>query len=99
MWYAERIGMLHEYQTFIDEKPAQELVRCMIMNGQMKKYKESLGRTPGFIMPGQIPKVKLDMRVLVKYAKERGIASIDLTQDPGFFSCNLHYTALISPGS
>ena len=51
------------------------------MNGQMKKYKESLGRTPGFIMPGQIPKVKLDMRGLVKYAKEKGVAPIDLTQE------------------
>lgn len=25
------------------------------MNGQMKKYKESLSRTPGPIMPSQIP--------------------------------------------
>lgn len=46
------------------------------MNGQMKKYKESLSRTPGPIMPSQIPKVKLDMRGMVKYAKERGIAPI-----------------------
>ena len=53
----------------------------MIMNGQMKRYKESLSRTPGPIMPSQIPKVKLDMRGLVKYAKERGIAPIDLTQE------------------
>ena len=51
------------------------------MNGQMKKYKESLSRTPGPIMPSQIPKVKLDMRGMVKYAKERGIAPIDLTQE------------------
>lgn len=50
------------------------------MNGQMKKYKESLSRTPGPIMPSQIPKVKLDMRGMVKYAKERGFAPIDLTQ-------------------
>ena len=48
------------------------------MNGQMKKYKESLRSG---IMPSQIPKVKLDMRGLVKYAKERGIAPIDLTQE------------------
>ena len=51
------------------------------MNGQMKKYKESLSRTPGPIMQSQIPKVKLDMRGMVKYAKERGIAPIDLTQE------------------
>ena len=53
----------------------------MIMNGQMKKYKESLIRTPGPIMPSQIPKVKLDMRGMVKYAKERDIAPLDLTQE------------------
>ncbi len=51
------------------------------MNGQMKKYKESFSRTPGPIMPSQIPKVKLDMRGLVKYAKERGVAPVDLTQE------------------
>ncbi len=45
--------------------------RRMIMNGQMKKYKENLSRTRGPIMPGQIPKVKLDMRGLVRYAKEK----------------------------
>lgn len=39
------------------------------MNGQMKKYMESLSRTPGPIMPSQIPKVKLDMKGMVKYAK------------------------------
>lgn len=46
-------------------------------SGFLKKYKESLSRTPRPIMPSQIPKVKLDMRGLVKYAKERGIAPID----------------------
>ena len=51
------------------------------MNGQMKKYKESLSKTPGPIMPSQIPKIKLDMRGLVKYARERGVAPIDLTQE------------------
>ena len=42
---------------------------------------ESLSRTFGPIMPSQIPKVKLDMRGMVKYAKERDIAPIDLTQE------------------
>ena len=32
-------------------------------------------------MPSQIPKVKLDMKGMVKYAKERGIAPIDLTKE------------------
>lgn len=57
----------------------------MIMNEQMKKYKESLGITPGPILPSQIPKVKLDMRGLVKYAKERGITPIDLTKEEKIF--------------
>ena len=51
------------------------------MNGQIKKYKESLSRTPGPIMPNQMPNLKLDMRGLVKYAKERDVAPIDLTQE------------------
>ena len=32
-------------------------------------------------MPSQIPKVKLDMSGLIIYAKERGVAPIDLTQE------------------
>lgn len=51
------------------------------MNRQMKKYKESLSRTPGPVMPSRIPNIKLDMRGLVKYAKERNVAPIDLTQE------------------
>ena len=53
----------------------------MIRNGQMKKYKESLSRTPGPIMQSQIPKIKLDIRGLVRYAKERDVVPIDLTQE------------------
>lgn len=51
------------------------------MNGQMKKYKESLGKTPGPIMPSQLPKVKLDMRGLVRYAREKGVEPICLTEE------------------
>lgn len=63
------------------KSPHKSWCWCMIINGQMKKYKESLSRIPGPIMPSQIPKVKLDMRGLVKYAKERGVAPVDLTQE------------------
>lgn len=49
------------------------------MNGQMKRYRESLSRTPGPIMPSQLPKVKLDMRGMVKYAKEKGVEPIKLS--------------------
>lgn len=42
----------------------------MIMNRQMKKYKESFSGTPESIMPSQASKVKLDMRGLVKFDEE-----------------------------
>ena len=51
------------------------------MNGQMKKYKESLEKTPGPVMPSQLPKVKLDMRGLVRYAREKGVEPICLTEE------------------
>ena len=51
------------------------------MNGQMRKYKESLEKTPGPVMPSQLPKVKLDMRGLVRYAKEKGVEPILLTEE------------------
>ena len=40
------------------------------MNGQMKKYKESLKETPEPIMLSQIEKT-MDLRGLIKYAKEK----------------------------
>lgn len=49
------------------------------MNGQMKRYRESLSRTPGPIMPSQLPNVKLDMRGMVRYAKEKGVPPIQLS--------------------
>ncbi len=51
------------------------------MNGQMRKYKESLEKTPGPVMPSQLPKVKLDMRGLVRYAREKGVEPILLTEE------------------
>ena len=44
----------------------------MIMTGQMMKYRESLKYMPEPIMLSQIQK-KLDLRGLMKYAKEKGI--------------------------
>lgn len=49
------------------------------MNGQMRRYKESLSITPEPIMPSQLPKVRLDMRGMVEYAKSRGVAPNSLT--------------------
>lgn len=52
----------------------------MIMCGQMKKYKESLKNTPEPIMPSQVPKINLDLRGLMTYAKSVGKKVVDLTE-------------------
>lgn len=49
------------------------------MNGQMKRYKASLEKTPEPIMLSQCPQMKLDLRGLMKYAKSQGKKVIDLT--------------------
>lgn len=49
------------------------------MNGQMKKYKESLAKMPEPILLSQCPKVRLDLRGLMQYAKEKGVKVIELT--------------------
>ena len=50
------------------------------MNGQMRKYKESLAKTPEPILLSQCPKIKLDLRGLMQYAKEKGVQVIELTE-------------------
>ena len=44
------------------------------MNGQMKKYKESLLQTPMPVMPSQIADTKLDLKGLLSYAKSKQIS-------------------------
>ncbi len=51
------------------------------MNGQMKKYKDSLSTMQGPILLSQCPDIKLDLRGLMKYAKEKGVKVIDLSED------------------
>ena len=41
------------------------------MNGQMKKYKDSLSTMQGPILLSQCPDIKLDLRGLMKYAAKR----------------------------
>lgn len=53
----------------------------MIMNGQMKKYKDSLNTMQGPILLSQCPNIKLDLHGLMKYAKEKGVKVIDLSED------------------
>ncbi len=51
------------------------------MNGQMKKYKDSLKTMQGPILLSQCPDIKLDLRGLMKYAKEKGVKVIELSED------------------
>ncbi len=51
------------------------------MNGQMKKYKDSLSTMQGPILLSQCPDIKLDLRGLMKYAKKKGVKVIDLSED------------------
>lgn len=49
------------------------------MNGQMKKYRESLTKTPEPILLSQIQQ-KMDLRGLMTYAKERGMKVAELSE-------------------
>lgn len=49
------------------------------MTGQMKKYRESLMKTPDPILLSQI-KQKMDLRGLMAYAKERGVKVAELSE-------------------
>ena len=50
----------------------------MSMTGQMKRYRESLKKTPDPILLSQIQK-KMDLRGLMTYAKERGMKVAELS--------------------
>ena len=52
----------------------------MIMNGQMRRYKESLAKMSDPVLLSQCPKVRLDLRGLMRYAKEKGVKVTDLTE-------------------
>ena len=49
------------------------------MNGQMKRYKESLEDTPNPILLSQISK-KIDLRGIMNYAKKKGIKVSQLSE-------------------
>ena len=49
------------------------------MNGQMKKYKDSLDGTPEPIMLSQM-KNTMDLRGLMQYAKDKGVKVSQLTE-------------------
>lgn len=56
-----------------------EKEHCMIMIGQMKRYRESLKKTPDPILLSQIQK-KMDLRGLMTYAQERGMKVAELSE-------------------
>ena len=51
------------------------------MNGLMKRYRESLARTPGPVLAKDIPDVRIDLRGLSTYAKERGVQPAELSDE------------------
>ena len=50
------------------------------MSGQMKRYRESLKETPEPILLSQI-QTKMDLRGLMKYAKEKGKKVMELSEE------------------
>lgn len=51
------------------------------MSGPMESYRASLQNTPGPINLEDCPKVKMDLRGLMAYAKEKGVHAADLSDD------------------
>ena len=54
------------------------------MNGQMpsfKRYEKSLEKMMQPIMPSQLPKVKMDLAGLSRYAKKKGVSLFELSED------------------
>ena len=51
------------------------------MNGQTNRYRNFLESCPGPILLSQCPRVKMDMRGMVKYAKDKGVQPIDLSDE------------------
>ena len=51
------------------------------MNGQMMNYKISLNNTARPIMPSELPKIRIDYKGLLNYAKRKGVHVIDLTEE------------------
>ena len=50
------------------------------MTGQMKRYRESLKETPEPILLSQL-QTKMDLRGLMKYAKEKGKKVMELSEE------------------
>ena len=53
----------------------------MIMSGLMQRYNESLAQTPGPVLPKDLPRITVDYRGILAYAKQRGVEPADLTDE------------------
>ena len=51
------------------------------MNGQMKRYKESLANMSGPVLLSECKKIKMDLSGLMKYAKSKGVKVADLSDE------------------
>jgi len=51
------------------------------MLGQMKRYKASLANTQGPVAFEDIPNIKIDMKGLLAYAKEKGVEPAYLSDE------------------
>lgn len=51
------------------------------MNGQMKRYKESLMNTPHVVLPAELQQVRIDYHGLILYAKTKGVSVPDLSDE------------------
>lgn len=53
------------------------------MNGQMQNYKrytESLSKISQPVLPSQLPRVKMNLSGLSRYAKQKGVTLYELSQ-------------------
>ena len=51
------------------------------MSGLMQRYNESLAQTPGPVLPKDLPRITVDYRGLLAYAKQKGIDPSTLSDD------------------
>lgn len=50
------------------------------MNGRTMNYKLSVNTSTEPIMPSELPKVTIDYKGLLSYAKQKGVRVIELTE-------------------
>ena len=51
------------------------------MSGLMQRYNESLEQTPGPVLPKDLPRITVDYRGLLAYARQKGVDPAALSED------------------